>query len=93
LPHHHRGHSALLTIDVQRDFTLMGAPAEIPGTLHAVQYIHFLVHGYREQGYLFLTFKPMHPTRVEHLHFTRVRIIVITLDELLYEGKDKQTGM
>jgi hypothetical protein len=26
-------HSALLIIDVQRDFTLMDATAEIPGTL------------------------------------------------------------
>ena len=36
-------HSALLVIDVQRDFTLMGAIAETPGTLKAVQYIKHLV--------------------------------------------------
>ena len=47
-----REHSALLIIDVQRDFTLMGAIAEIPGTLQAVQYIQRLVHIYREQEYL-----------------------------------------
>jgi nicotinamidase-related amidase len=46
-----REHSALLIIDVQRDFTLMGATAEIPGTLQAVQYIQRLVHVYRERGY------------------------------------------
>jgi nicotinamidase-related amidase len=46
-----REHSALLIIDVQRDFTLMGAIAEIPGTLQAVQYIQRLVQVYREQGY------------------------------------------
>jgi nicotinamidase-related amidase len=46
-----REHSALLIIDVQRDFTLMGATVEIPGTLQAVQYIQRLVHVYRERGY------------------------------------------
>lgn len=39
-----RENSALLIIDVQRDFTLMGAIAEIPGTLQAVHYIQLLVH-------------------------------------------------
>jgi nicotinamidase-related amidase len=43
-----REHSALLIIDVQRDFTLMGAIAEIPGTLQAVYYIQRLVQVYRE---------------------------------------------
>ena len=46
-----REHSALLIIDVQRDFTLLGATAEIPGTLQAVHYIRHLVQVYREQGY------------------------------------------
>ena len=46
-----REHSALLIIDVQRDFTLMGAIAEIPGTLQAIQYIQRLAQVYREQGY------------------------------------------
>jgi nicotinamidase-related amidase len=46
-----REHSALLIIDVQRDFTLIGSTAEIPGTLQAVQYIQHLVHFYRENGY------------------------------------------
>jgi nicotinamidase-related amidase len=49
-----REHSVLLIIDVQRDFTLIGAIAEIPGTLQAVQYIQRLVHVYREQGYLII---------------------------------------
>jgi nicotinamidase-related amidase len=44
-------HSALLVIDVQHDFTLISAAAEIPGTLQAVQYIQHLVHFYRENGY------------------------------------------
>jgi nicotinamidase-related amidase len=46
-----REHSALLIIDVQRDFTLIGAIAEIPGTLQAIQYIQHLAQVYREQGY------------------------------------------
>ncbi len=46
-----REHSALLIIDVQHDFTLIGAIAEIPGTLQAVQYIQCLVQVYREQEY------------------------------------------
>ena len=31
-----RNHSALLIIDVQRDFTLMGATSEVPGTLFRI---------------------------------------------------------
>jgi nicotinamidase-related amidase len=46
-----RKHSALLIIDVQHDFSLAGAIAEMPGTLQAVQYIQRLVQAYREQGY------------------------------------------
>jgi nicotinamidase-related amidase len=42
-------HSALLVIDVQLDFTLIGAAAEIPGTLQAVLYIQRLIRKYREQ--------------------------------------------
>jgi nicotinamidase-related amidase len=45
-----RKHSVLLVIDVQHDFTLIGAAAEIPGTLQAVQHIQSLVQEYREQG-------------------------------------------
>ena len=44
-------HSALLVIDVQRDFTLVGAPFEIPGTFNAVNYIKSLVLDYRKKGY------------------------------------------
>jgi hypothetical protein len=43
-----REHSALLIIDVQRDFNLMGSIAKIPGTLQAVQYIQRLAQVYRE---------------------------------------------
>jgi nicotinamidase-related amidase len=43
-----RKHSALLIIDVQRDFILIGAIAEIPGTLTSVPCIKRLVQGYRE---------------------------------------------
>jgi nicotinamidase-related amidase len=46
-----REHSALLIIDVQRDFTLMSAIAKIPGTLQAVYYIQRLAQVYRGQGY------------------------------------------
>ena len=45
-----REHSALLTIDVQRDFTLPCAAAEIPGTLQAVPHIQRLVQEYRQHG-------------------------------------------
>jgi nicotinamidase-related amidase len=41
-----REHSALLIIDVQRDFTIMGATAEVPGTLQAIQYIQRLAQVY-----------------------------------------------
>jgi nicotinamidase-related amidase len=44
-------HSALLIIDVQRDFTVKGAIAEISGTMQAVPYIQRLVQQYREQGF------------------------------------------
>lgn len=44
-------HSALLIIDVQRDFTLDCGGAAIPGTLQAVSYIEPLVEEYRKRGY------------------------------------------
>jgi nicotinamidase-related amidase len=40
---------ALLTIDVQRDFTLPGAPLEIPGTMEVLFKIQQLVTVFREQ--------------------------------------------
>ncbi len=46
-----RKYSALLIIDVQRDFNLKGATVEIPGTMQAVPYILALVQKYREQGF------------------------------------------
>ncbi len=46
-----REHSALLIIDVQRDFTLKGAISEIRGTLQTIPHIQRLVHVYREKGY------------------------------------------
>lgn len=39
--------SALVTIDVQRDFSLSGAPAEISGTMEAVPQIVELLEAYR----------------------------------------------
>jgi nicotinamidase-related amidase len=36
-------HTALLVIDVQNDFTLIGAAARIPITLKAVKYIQRLI--------------------------------------------------
>ena len=46
----HPGTSALLTIDVQRDFSLPGAPAEVAGTMDAVPEMRRLVRAYRKQG-------------------------------------------
>ncbi len=43
----HWSQSALLTIDVQRDFTVPGAPALIPGTQEIVPAIQRLVRAYR----------------------------------------------
>jgi len=42
--------SALLVMDVQRDFALPGAPAEIPGTMAVVPRIERLLHAFREAG-------------------------------------------
>jgi nicotinamidase-related amidase len=46
-----RNRSALLIVDVQRDFTLKGAISEIQGTLQTIPHIQRLVHKYREKGY------------------------------------------
>lgn len=43
-------HSALVTIDVQRDFSLPDAPAEIPGTMEIVPQIARLLEAYRANG-------------------------------------------
>jgi nicotinamidase-related amidase len=43
------GRVALLTIDVQRDFALPGAPLEIPGTVEVLPNIHCLVQLFRER--------------------------------------------
>ena len=43
-----REHSALIIIDVQRDFTLKDSAAEIPGTFQATQSIKPLVQVYRK---------------------------------------------
>jgi nicotinamidase-related amidase len=45
-----RNRSALLIIDVQRDFTLKGAISEIQGTLQTIPHIQRLVRKYREKG-------------------------------------------
>ena len=44
-------HSALIIIDVQHDFTLTAAAAEIPGTIKAVPKIQQLAQKYRKNGY------------------------------------------
>lgn len=41
--------AALLTIDTQRDFTLPGAPAEIPGTMKVLPKMQQLVQAFRNQ--------------------------------------------
>lgn len=43
--------SALVTIDVQRDFSLPGAPTEIPGTMDAVPAIEELLRAFRAGGF------------------------------------------
>jgi nicotinamidase-related amidase len=45
-----RKHSALIIIDVQHDFTLTGAAAEVPGTLQSLSHIRRLVQRYRKLG-------------------------------------------
>jgi nicotinamidase-related amidase len=42
--------SVLLTVDVQRDFTLPGAPAEIAGTMEVVPHMVRLLNAYRTGG-------------------------------------------
>jgi nicotinamidase-related amidase len=42
--------SALIIIDIQRDFTLSGAPAQIEGTLLVTESIQRLVRYYRDKG-------------------------------------------
>ena len=44
-----RLHSALLTIDVQRDFILSGSPAQMPRALEVIPAIEELVIAYRKQ--------------------------------------------
>jgi len=46
----HPDNAALLTIDVQNDFTLPGSPAEIDGTAAAVPRMRRLVEAFREDG-------------------------------------------
>ena len=45
-----RDAAALLTIDVQRDFTASGAPAEIPGTAEAAERVGRLARVFRVRG-------------------------------------------
>jgi nicotinamidase-related amidase len=54
-------HSALIIIDVQRDFVLSGSSAEIPGTIQAVPHIQILAKGYRNLG-----FPIIHAVRLYH---------------------------
>lgn len=42
--------TALLTIDLQRDFTLRGAPAEITGTTNVIPNVQRLVHASRQNN-------------------------------------------
>jgi nicotinamidase-related amidase len=44
-------HSALIIIDVQRDFVLSGSSSEIPGTIQTVPHIQILAQRYRKLGY------------------------------------------
>lgn len=44
------GHSVLITIDTQNDFTLNGAPAQIAGTKEVIQNMVRLLETYRRKG-------------------------------------------
>jgi nicotinamidase-related amidase len=44
-------HSALIIVDVQRDFALSGSSAEIPVTMQALHHLQILAEGYRNLGY------------------------------------------
>lgn len=46
-----KNHICLLTIDVQNDFTLPGAPAEIPGTFQVIPCMQRLVQAFRKRNY------------------------------------------
>ncbi len=70
-----REHSALLIIDVQRDFTLMDPTAEIPGTLQAVQYIQHLIQVYRERGYPIIHIIRLYHTDGSNVDLCRRRAI------------------
>jgi nicotinamidase-related amidase len=45
-----KDHAALVIIDTQRDFSLPGAPMEIPGTMAALPQMQRLVRVFRERG-------------------------------------------
>jgi len=45
-----KSNSALIIIDVQKDFSMNGAPAEIPGTIEVIGPIQNLIKKYREKG-------------------------------------------
>jgi nicotinamidase-related amidase len=45
-----KDHAALIIIDTQQDFTLPGAPGEIPGTLAALPRMERLVRAFRDRG-------------------------------------------
>ncbi len=46
----HAERSALVIIDVQRDFTLHGAKFQIPGTMECLDQINGLLHAFRSTG-------------------------------------------
>jgi nicotinamidase-related amidase len=45
-----KSNSALIIIDVQQDFSMKGAPTEIPGTVEVIGPIQNLIRKYREKG-------------------------------------------
>ena len=54
----HPDNAALLTIDVQNDFTLPGSAAEIDGTAAAVPRMRRLVETFREDGQPIVDWEP-----------------------------------
>ncbi|MGH9976436.1 MAG: cysteine hydrolase family protein [Nitrososphaeraceae archaeon] len=80
-------HSALIIVDVQRDFVLSGSSAEIPGTIQAVQYIQILAQEYRKLG-----FPIVHAVRLYHKDGSNVdlcrRKAVINGKQIVIAGSD-----
>jgi len=72
--------SALVTIDVQRDFSLPSSPAEIPGTINIVPYIVKLLNAYRASG------RPI--VHIVRLYLSNGSNVDLCRRELIQSGKE-----